>query len=154
LQVGWTALFSASDFGHTAIMQALLDAGADLHAKDKVRPPRRRPAPPPCCPLILSHPPCAHRCRHTSQRGSTALDRARTRNHRGGWRAIVALLEAAEQAAVAVPVAEAPVGGEAATFAAELTVGVAAVSVPAPLKYSTAMEDSCAAFSAGYREWR
>ena len=84
-----------------------------------------------------------------------------------GWRAILALLEAADQAAVAVPAAKkkkgkgsrekAPVSGEAATLAAELAEGVAAVSVaapPPPLKFCTAMEDSCAAFSAGYREWR
>jgi hypothetical protein len=44
-QICRTALIWASRNGNTAIAQALLGAGADLHAKTEVRPPRRRPAP-------------------------------------------------------------------------------------------------------------
>ena len=44
-QKGNTALILASSHGHTAIAQALLGAGADLNAKNNVRPPRRRHAP-------------------------------------------------------------------------------------------------------------
>ena len=40
-----TALMHASTKGHTATVQALLDVGADVNAKDKVCPPRCRPAP-------------------------------------------------------------------------------------------------------------
>jgi hypothetical protein len=40
-----TALMSASGAGRTAVVQALRGAGADLYAKNDVRPPRRRPAP-------------------------------------------------------------------------------------------------------------
>ena len=37
---GVTALIGASDMGHTAIVQLLLEAGADKEAKSKVRKKR------------------------------------------------------------------------------------------------------------------
>jgi ankyrin repeat protein len=37
---GFTALIGASDMGHTAIVQLLLEAGADEDAQDKVREKR------------------------------------------------------------------------------------------------------------------
>ena len=125
----------ASINGHTATVQALLGAGADHCATDEVRPPRRRPPPVRPCPLLLllllllpAHTPCARRCRRTSQDGNTALHFARL----NGRYEVEALLEAAEQVTIAVPAAEAPVGGEAATSAAETATGAASVACAAP----------------------
>lgn len=37
MQNGWTALFWAADQGHTSIIEQLLDRGAQVNLRDKVR---------------------------------------------------------------------------------------------------------------------
>ena len=37
IQDGWTALMRASAEGHTAVVELLLQHGADVNAKDEVR---------------------------------------------------------------------------------------------------------------------
>ena len=68
-QDGNTALMRAGTKGHTAIVKALVDAGADVNAKNRVRLPLATRS----CASPLAHPPCApHRC-PTWKDGSTAL---------------------------------------------------------------------------------
>jgi hypothetical protein len=75
-QDGDTALIVASYAGRKETVQALLDAGADLHATNKVRPPRTR-----WCSLLLAHPPYAHRCRRTSSSLLVRLHRPHEGQH-------------------------------------------------------------------------
>ena len=38
MQHGWTALMRAAKHGHVEVVEALLKRGADMHAKNHVRP--------------------------------------------------------------------------------------------------------------------